>query len=155
MNVPTAGYSGKPLYQKLGLKPGMRCLPINPPDHFDQLMDGVDGVQFSLKHPEAEVVMLFCPDRATLDQQALKALAQVAPGGMLWISWPKKSSSRFIDLTEGGIRDVLLPTGWVDVKVCAVDQDWSGLKFLKRRGQGRVDGGHGAVQPGRRPEGAD
>ncbi len=52
---------------------------------------------------------------------------------MLWVSWPKKSSALFVDLTEDGLREVILPSGWVDVKVCAVDADWSGLKFLKRK----------------------
>ena len=57
----------------------------------------------------------------------------LAPRGMLWVSWPKKSSGQFVDLTEDGVRAVLLPEGWVDVKVCAVDATWSGLKFLERR----------------------
>ena len=62
------------------------------------------------------------------------ALKYVDTGGMLWISWPKKSSSLFVDLTEDDLRDVVLKTNWVDVKVCAVDADWSGLKFLRRKG---------------------
>ena len=68
---------------------------------------------------------------------ALEAAAPVvtaaAQGAALWVSWPKKASKLFIDLTEDGLREVLLPTGWVDVKVCAVDADWSGLKFLRRK----------------------
>jgi hypothetical protein len=88
---------------------------------------------FSARYRSADVVHLFCPDRATLNKKIDTALARVADGGFLWISWPKKSSSLYKDLTEGDLRDVVLPTGWVDVKVCAVDADWSGLKFMRRR----------------------
>ena len=130
---PTHGYSGKPLFQKLGLKPGMRCLPLNPPAHFDALMVGAEDITYLQNAGPADLVHLFCATRAVLDSQAENALAQVADKGMLWVSWPKKSSKLFVDLTEDGIRDVLLPTGWVDVKVCAVDADWSGLKFLRRK----------------------
>ena len=62
-----------------------------------------------------------------------RALRSVKDGGMIWVSWPKKSSPLYIDLTEQDFRDHILPLGWVDVKVCAVDDDWSGLKFLKRK----------------------
>ena len=129
----THGYSGKPLFEKIGLKPGMQCLPLNPPNHFEDLMAGAEGVTFLDAPAEADVVHLFCTDRATLDAQFEAALSHVAQGGMLWVSWPKKSSPLFQDLTEDGLRDVLLPTGWADVKVCAVDPDWSGLKFLRRK----------------------
>ncbi len=130
---PTHGYSGKPLFAKLGLKPGMRCLPLNPPDHYDDLVAGAEGVTFLAAPAEADVVHLFCADRAALETGVAAAIGHVAPGGMLWVSWPKKSSGLFRDLTEDGIREVILPTGWVDVKVCAVDADWSGLKLLRRR----------------------
>jgi hypothetical protein len=129
----THGYSGKPLYQKIGLKPGMRCLALNPPDHYDDLMAGAEGITYLTAPSTADIVHLFCPNRATLDTQHATALSYVADAGMLWVSWPKKSSKLFQDLTEDGLREVLLPTGWVDVKVCAVDQDWSGLKFLRRK----------------------
>jgi len=133
-NPPTPhGYSGKPLYQKLGLKPGLRYLALNPPAHIDELLAGAQGVEMLTGRAEADIVHLFCPDRAALDAQGPAALDLVAEKGMLWISWPKKSSRLFRDLTEDGLREVMLPTGWVDVKVCAVDQDWSGLKFLRRK----------------------
>ena len=67
------------------------------------------------------------------DKAFPKVLDRISDGGMLWVSWPKKSSELFQDLTEDTLREVILPTGWVDVKVCAVDSDWSALKFLKRR----------------------
>lgn len=127
------GYSGKPLFQKIGLKPGMRCLAINPPDHFHVLMQGATGVEFLTERACSDVVHLFCTQRSVLERDISDALSLAVSGGMLWVSWPKKSSKMFVDLTEDVLREVILPTGWVDVKVCAVDQDWSGLKFLRRR----------------------
>ncbi|MEZ5997602.1 MAG: hypothetical protein R3B98_02785 [Hyphomonas sp.] len=127
------GYSGKPLWQKLGLKPGLTCLPVNPPDHFEELMDGAEGVTFLKRKAPADVVHLFCLNRAALEKQMPAILDRIKPGGMLWVSWPKKSSPLYKDLTEDDLRTIILPTGWVDVKVCAVDGDWSGLKFLKRK----------------------
>ena len=126
------GYSGKPLYQKLGLQPGMRCLVINQPAHHAELMAGAEGVRFGTRLAGADVVHLFCPSAAELNRHLDRALARVADKGALWISWPKKSSPLYRDLAEGDIRDRVLPTGWVDVKVCAVDADWSALKFLRR-----------------------
>lgn len=128
----THGYSGKPLFQKLGMKPGMSVLPINPPEHYSDLVSGAEGVTYATTGP-ADLVHLFCANRAELTASVGLAMAQIAEGGMLWVSWPKKSSKMFIDLTEDDLRTVILPTGWVDVKVCAVDGDWSGLKFLKRK----------------------
>ncbi|WP_127557439.1 DUF3052 domain-containing protein [Nioella ostreopsis] len=127
------GYSGKPLYQKLGLKPGLSYLALNAPEHLDELLTGAERIERLCAPDKADIVHLFCPDRETLDTQGPAALDLVAEKGMLWISWPKKSSPLFRDLTEDGLREVILSTGWVDVKVCAVDQDWSGLKFLRRR----------------------
>lgn len=128
-----AGYSGKPLFQKMGLKPGMVCRVISPPDHFESLMAGCVGVEFRHTHGNANCVHLFCRDRAALEQGWEAAVGEVNPSGMLWVSWPKKKSALFIDLTEDVLREIILPSGWVDIKVCAVDQDWSGLKFVKRR----------------------
>lgn len=127
-----AGYSGKPLYQKLGLKPGMRCRPVTPPMPYTALVEGAEAISYPRKG-KVDLVHLFCRDRAALETGIEAALADVAEGGMLWVSWPKKSSKLFIDLTEDDLRMVILPTGWVDVKVCAIDADWSGLKFLKRK----------------------
>ena len=128
----THGYSGKPLFQKLGMKPGTSVLPLCPPGHYSDLVADAADVTFLTRGP-AEIVHLFCADRSVLDRCFQDALESIAPGGMLWVSWPKKSSKLFVDLTEDDLRTVILPTGWVDVKVCAVDGDWSGLKFLKRK----------------------
>lgn len=133
MNTAIHGYSGKPLFQKLGLKPGMRCQVFDAPPQYAALVAGASGVRFMTRARSADVVHLFCRNRAALQKRLDKALACVTPGGMLWVSWPKKSSSLYIDLTEGDLREQILPRNWVDVKVCAVDQDWSALKFLRRR----------------------
>jgi len=79
-------------------------------------------------------VHVFCRQRRDVAPLFARALRSVVEGGMIWVSWPKKASPLFRDLTEQDFRDHILPLGWVDVKVCAVDADWSGLKFLKRRG---------------------
>ena len=128
-----AGYSGKPLYQKLGLKPGMTCLKIRAPSHYAELVYGAENVRFVSRAAPAETVHAFCARRRDIAPLFDRALASVKPGGMIWMSWPKKSSALFQDLTEQDLRDHILPLGWVDVKVCAVDADWSGLKFLKRK----------------------
>jgi len=135
----TFGYSGKPLIAKLGLKPGGRLLALDAPDHYAALVEPLpEGASLRLKpfdraEPGADIVHAFFRTRAELDARAAPLIALPAAGGMIWVSWPKKSLPLFRDLTENGLREVLLPTGWVDVKVAAVDADWSGLKFLRRR----------------------
>ena len=133
MPAKTHDYSGKPLYQKLGLKPGMRCLAIRPPPHYSDLVTGAEGVRFLKRAAPADIVHVFCRRQSDVASLFARALASVVDGGMIWVSWPKKSSALYIDLTEQDFRDHILPLGWVDVKVCAVDADWSGLKFLKRK----------------------
>ena len=133
MPTPTHGYSGKPLFQKLGLKSGMTCLTIKAPAHYPELVAGADGVRFLKRAAPADIIHLFCHRKRDVAPLFARALKAVKPGGMICVSWPKKSSSLFLDLTEQDFRDHILPTGWVDVKVCAVDGDWSGLKFLKRK----------------------
>ncbi|GLQ20931.1 hypothetical protein ACFFUB_07755 [Algimonas porphyrae] len=126
-------YSGTPLFRKLGLKPGLTCLSIGAPPHYRDLVEGAEDVAFRVRARQADIVHLFCPDRKTLNRKIHAALDKVGPGGSLWVSWPKKSSPLHKDLTEGDLRTVILPTGWVDVKVCAVDADWSALKFMRRK----------------------
>lgn len=127
------GYSGKPLFRKLGLKPGLVTLVIGAPDHYEDLVAGAESVRFRKRALNADVVHLFCPNRKRLEQKLESALSRIVPGGMLWVSWPKKSSPLFQDLTEDLLRELILPLGWVDVKVCAVDADWSALKFVQRK----------------------
>lgn len=126
------GYSGKPLYQKLGFKPGFMVWVRNAPSHYPKLLADAEAVEY-VDGPERDAVHLFCPNRMTLDRDLTSSINALRRGGMLWVSWAKKSSKLFSDVTEDTLREVILPTGWVDVKVCAVDADWSGLKFLKRK----------------------
>lgn len=130
-----AGYSGRPLFQKLGFKPGFRVQLVDAPDHYDALLIGAEGVAFLGQDAP-------CPFQAVhrflhvndLQSSTIRAdIAALAPKGMLWLSWPKKSSKLFTGLTEDNLREIVLPLGWVDTKVCAVDADWSALKFLKRK----------------------
>lgn len=128
-----AGYSGKPLWQKLGLKPGQRCLVDSAPSDYAALT-GFDRSQLTLVAAgPADFAHVFVADTAALQAALERTLPRLADGAMLWISWPKKSSKQFRDLTEDGIRAAVLPLGWVDTKVCAVDADWSGLKLQRRR----------------------
>ena len=128
-----AGYSGKPVWQKLGLKPGQRVRVVDPPRDYGGLI-GAPGHPFAAA-PDADIDLLhlFARNRDALVAQLPAWLPCMAAGGMVWVSWPKKSSALFVDLTEDGVREVCLPLGWVDVKVCAIDADWSGLKLLRRR----------------------
>lgn len=128
------GYSGKPLIQKLGLKDGQILRPVNAPEGYtDWIAPLPPGAAIDPTAARVDLVHLFVRDRAGLSGGLAAALEGVKPGGMLWVSWPRKSSLLFRDLTEDGIREIVLPSGWVDVKVCAVSPVWSGLKFLKRR----------------------
>lgn len=137
MSASPAGYSGKPLYQKIGTKADMRVGTIGAPGHYGDLMSGAPAAHIVPLEPDDreafDIVHLFCRDRASLDSSIARAFAAARDPGMVWVSWPKKASTLFVDLTEDGIRDAITGTGWVDVKVCAVDADWSGLKLLRRR----------------------
>jgi len=130
--VDTTGYSGTPLPNKLGFKPGMRVAVLAAPDHYDALLSGAEGVAFTGRETGVGAVHLFLRAASDLDQVA-GLLPLLAPGGMLWLSWAKKSSKLYAGITEDDLRATVLPLGWVDVKVCALDADWSGLKFLKRK----------------------
>jgi hypothetical protein len=135
MTKPPAGYSGKALIDKLGLKPGGVLCAIGAPKHYRELVEPLPDRAKLKTAPDAkaQIVHLFVADTAALKAQAKKVAAALPQGAALWISWPKKTSKKFIDLTEDGVRALLLPTGLVDVKVAAVDDDWSGLKFLRRK----------------------
>ncbi len=131
----SAGYSGKSLIQKLGLKDGAKAIVVTPPDNYARLTDGAAIGQRSASPAagEFDFIHLFIRNEAGLAAKLPKLEPRLAEGGMLWVSWPKKSSKLFEDLTEDGIRKICLPMGLVDVKVCAVDEDWSGLKLMRRK----------------------
>ncbi|WP_193139699.1 DUF3052 family protein [Meridianimarinicoccus sp. MJW13] len=130
-----AGYSGKPLYKKLGFKPGFRVGLVAAPDHYGDLLAGVEEVTFEgPRAGDLDAIHMFLSSPDDIAQTITDALPRLRPGGMLWVSWTKKSSALHTGVTEDALRDAVLPLGWVDVKVCAVDADWSALKFLKRKG---------------------
>ena len=130
-----AGYSGKSLIAKLGWKEGSKAIVVAPPEHYAELTDGaaIAARKIAPASGSFDFVHLFVRDVAGLVRDLPKVEARLAQGGMIWVSWPKKSSAMFVDLTEDGIRKVCLPMGLVDVKVCAVDADWSGLKLMRRK----------------------
>ncbi len=131
----SAGYSGKSLIQKLGLKDGAKAIVVMPPADYARLTSGAAIGQRTAAPAagEFDFIHAFVRDEASLATKLRKLEPRLADGGMLWVSWPKKTSKMFIDLTEDGIRKQCLPMGLVDVKVCAVDEDWSGLKLMRRK----------------------
>lgn len=130
-----AGYSGTPLSKKLGLPEGGALVMLNAPAGVAASLQPLpQGSRLSDKlQPETNLVLLFCKDTATLKKSLPVVSRKLAADGSLWIAWPKKSSPLFVDLTEDGIRAIALPTGLVDVKVCAISADWSGLKLMVRK----------------------
>jgi hypothetical protein len=125
------GYSGTPLAKKLGIKPGHRLALVDAPEGW-AVPDLPDGV--TTGEPRgADVVVAFHRSAAEL-AAGIEALGQaIYPDGMVWIAWPRKAGGHESDITENGIRDVVLPLGLVDTKVAALDDDWSGLKVVWRR----------------------
>ena len=127
-----AGYSGTPLPTKLGIKPGHRVLLAAAPAGFD--LGPLPGVEVHRRVGSAayDVVLLFVTRRHDLLARLDGLRARLTPAGGLWVVWPKRASGVPSDLDENVLRDVFLPTGMVDNKVCAVDQTWSGLRFVVR-----------------------
>jgi hypothetical protein len=135
--VPLAGYSGTPLVQKLGIKPGHRVALINAPSDFAKTLGELpEGARLHRGMPSAtrpaDGVVWFVTARADLWQRISSLRTRMAPTSSLWICWPKKASKLPTDMTENSIRDAALPIGLVDNKVCAVDATWSGLRFVIR-----------------------
>lgn len=128
-----AGYSGTPLVKKLGIKQGFNVLFVNAPDGFDKQLDlPADVTVNSRSRKPIDLVLLFVTTKRELERTFLQYAEKLTPAGMLWISWPKKSSGVASDLSDNVVRQLGLAKGMVDVKVCAVDDIWSGLKFVFR-----------------------
>jgi hypothetical protein len=128
-----AGYSGTPLPQKLGIKAGSRVAIVGAPDDFDALDPLPDRVRLRMQARGAQdVVLFFATRRAELERRFDSFARTIHPAGGLWIAWPKKTACVATDLTENLVRDVGLAHGLVDNKVCAVDDIWSGLRFVYR-----------------------
>ena len=135
MAASTPGYSGTPLARKLGIAAGSRVAPLQAPDDYlDWLAPLPDGVRFTAKVSAAtDIVHVFADRRADLAACLQDLRGRIAPAAAVWVSWPKKASRVPTDITEDTIREIALPLGFVDVKVCAVSAVWSGLKLVIRK----------------------
>jgi hypothetical protein len=129
------GYSGTPLAKKLGFAPDMSVVLLDAPPNLSELLGELpSGVKVSRRLTRgADIVLIFVEYAADLSRKVLALKSAVAPDGMVWVAWPKRASKMPTDLTEDVIRDIVLPTGMVDVKVCAIDATWSGLKLVIRK----------------------
>ncbi len=129
-----AGYSKRFLVEKLGIKPGHKLIILNPPADYDQTLGTLPSEVLVVDAPGGllDFIQFFCKQRSELESYFAELKAALAPDGMLWISWPKRASKVETDLTEDVVREIGLEHGLVDVKVAAIDQVWSGLKFVYR-----------------------
>jgi hypothetical protein len=130
-----AGYSKTPLAQKLGIKARTKVAVLNAPAGYRNLLAPLPAdVSFTDKATAgAGFIHLFVSERRILEKELKRLRKLIDDAGVLWVSWPKKSSGLGSDITEDVIREVCLPLGFVDIKVCAVDETWSGLKLMIRR----------------------
>jgi hypothetical protein len=125
------GYSGTPLWKKLGFKTGMKVLVLNAPRHYASLFTD-SANDWLLVKKDADAIHLFITETKQLSE--IEKLSKLMPPAiMLWVSWPKKTSPLSKGLSEDDIRKAAIACGLVDIKVCAVDQDWSGLKLTRRK----------------------
>ena len=131
-----AGYSGTPLAKKLGIKEGQKIVPVHAPPHYRELLEPLPDVQF-VSRPDArtDIVHLFVLQKQELERALIRYRKLLKPDAAVWVSWPKKSAKMESDVTEDVIRAVALPLGFVDIKVCAVDETWSGLKLVVRKSE--------------------
>ena len=129
------GYSGRPLAQKLGIRPEMAVVLISAPANYRKLLGRIAGsVEFSDEIKNASnFVHIFTKSRGELKKRLAILREKMADTGIVWVSWPKKSAGVPTDVTEDVVRGIALPLGFVDVKVCAIDETWSGLKLMVRR----------------------
>ena len=132
-----AGYSGTPLHRKLGIKPGHRVALLDAPAGFaaalDGLLDGVVILPGLAVDAPSDVIVLFVTERHELHARLDEVRAGMAQDGGFWVAWPKRASKVPTDVTEDVVREVALPTGLVDNKVCAIDEIWSALRLVIRR----------------------
>jgi hypothetical protein len=128
------GYSGKPVWRKLGLAPATRVLVRNAPADYARMV-GLRDDEIALAKPRGafDVAHVFTSSAKTLEKELLALSARLPAQGVIWVSWPKKASKVATDVTEDTVRAIALPLGLVDVKVCAIDAIWSGLKLVWRR----------------------
>lgn len=132
----TVGYSGTPLPRKLGIKPGMSIAVLEAPQDIDAVLgDLPENLTISDRLTgHRDLVLIFITRQADLASRLPALINAIAPNGMIWVAWPKRASKIETDMTEDFIREIVLPSsGLVDVKVCAIDQVWSGLKLVIRK----------------------
>jgi hypothetical protein len=131
----TAGYSGTPLWRKLGIRPGGRVGLVGAPEGFEAALEPLPNGVVVLRRGRAPlgVLIVFVTRRRALETRQAELATRLTPAGMLWVAWPKRASGVPTDLTENVLREVLLPSGMVDTKVCAIDSTWSGLRFVRRK----------------------
>ena len=135
MNVKPAGYSGTSLAKKVGIAANSRVVAKNAPDNYAQLLAPIPaGTVFEANVSQAtDIVHVFAERKAVLKAELGALRNSIKPNGVVWVSWPKKASKMPTDITEDTIRALALPLGFVDVKVCAVSEIWSGLKLVIRK----------------------
>jgi len=132
-SMKTAGYSGTPLHKKLGIKAGSRAWFSGAPKGYESELEKAGGFQIAGQlSKDLDFLHLFSRKRGELAEAFPRLKKAIKPDGIIWISWPKKSSGVETDLDENMVREIGLRAGLVDVKVCAVDETWSGLKFVFR-----------------------
>ena len=135
MKLQPAGYSGTPLAKKLGIVPGSHVATRHSPAGYGDLLEPLpDGVVFDAKvAATTDVVHVFADRKSVLEKELVALRKSIRINGSVWVSWPKKASKVPTDITEDTIRELALPLGFVDVKVCAVSEVWSGLKLVIRK----------------------
>ncbi len=128
-----AGYSGTPLHRKLGIKPGYTIALLASPPGWT-IADLPDGVRVTRRPgPGVDLLVAFFRAHPELERALPSLVGELRDDAALWIAWPRKASGHVSDITDNRLRDTVLPTGLVDTKVAALDEDWSGLKFVRRR----------------------
>jgi hypothetical protein len=136
--TPSRGdHSGSPLLKKLGIKERQVVIALHAPDHLDALI-GALPLGATLRHTlrsgqRCDMLIAFVTERDHLDRNLPRLLEALHPDGLLWVAWPKKASKVATDMSDGAVRELILPTGWVDTKVCAIDDTWSALKLVLRK----------------------
>jgi hypothetical protein len=127
-------YSKTPLAQKLGIKAETRFLLLGSPDGFERELPTLPSTAIATPRsaPEIDLIVFFTPDLKTLKRELSSLIKKLPATGVLWVAWPKLASGVPTDLREGVVRDTLLATGLVDIKVCSINETYSGLKFVRR-----------------------
>ena len=135
MTSTGVGYSATPLARKLGIREGMTVARVDPPEDLDAMLAPLPGDVISRDglRGRPDIVLLFVTRRSAFRRRLAPAGRAIFPAGAIWVCWPKRSSGVSTDMTEDAVRELALPSGLVDNKVCAVDDTWSGLRIVWRR----------------------